>query len=103
MQIKGDALLVVKQVLGIWQNKNPILKQFCFRIRSLLKRFEVWNLKHIDRSENVEAHEAAQQMITEVFVMKADAPMYLGREALSKECQFLLTGEVPREMESRKK
>ena len=49
LQIKGDALLVVKQVLGIWQNKNPILKQFCFRIRSLLKSFEVWNLKHIDR------------------------------------------------------
>ena len=37
VQIKGDALLVVKQVLGVCQNKNPILKQFCFRIRSLLK------------------------------------------------------------------
>ena len=99
MQIKGDALLVVKQVLGIWQNKNPILKQFCFHIRSLLKRFEVWNLKHIDRSENVEAHEAAQQMITEVFVMKSYAPMYLGREALSKEYEFLLTGKAPNKIE----
>ena len=35
--------------------------------------------------------------------MKADALMYLGREALSKECHFLLTGEVPKEIESRKK
>ena len=61
-------------------------------MRSLLKQFEVWNLKHIDRSKNLEAHKASQQMINEVFVMKADAPMYLGREALSKECQFLLTG-----------
>ena len=61
----------------------------------------MWNLKHIDRSENLEAHEADQQMITEVFVMKADVPMYLGREALSKEVQFLLTrdtGKFPKKL-----
>ena len=38
--IRGDALLVVKQVLGVWKSKNPSLKERCFGIKGLLKRFE---------------------------------------------------------------
>ena len=40
LQIKGDALLVVKQVLGVWQSKNPNLRKFCLKVQSLLKKFE---------------------------------------------------------------
>ena len=58
----------------------------------------MWNLKHIDILENLEAHNGAQQMGIEVFVMKVDAPMYLSREALSKEVQFLLKGKFPRKL-----
>ena len=29
LQIKGDALLVVKQVLGVWQTKNTKLRSLC--------------------------------------------------------------------------
>ena len=64
LQIKGDALLVVKQVLGVWQSKNPNLKKFCLKVQNLLKKFEAWSLKHIDRNLNEEAHNAAQEMIT---------------------------------------
>lgn len=35
LQVKGDALLVVKQVLGIWQTKNIKLKNMCFRFKAL--------------------------------------------------------------------
>ena len=63
--IRGDALLVVKQVLGVWKTKNSSLREMCFRIKSLLKRFEAWSIRHIERAINVEAHEAAQGMIGE--------------------------------------
>ena len=76
---RGDALLVVKQVLGIWKSKNTTLKELCFRVKGLLKKFEAWSICHVDRDQNKEAHDAAQSMITEVFVVKSDLPMYHGR------------------------
>ena len=42
--INGDALLVVKQVLGVWKSKNTTLKERCFKIKGLLKRFEAWSI-----------------------------------------------------------
>ena len=50
----------------------------CFRIKRLLGRLDAWNIKHIDRRFNEKAQAVAQDMITEVFIMKADAPMYMG-------------------------
>ena len=58
--IRGDALLVVKQVLGAWKSKNSTLKEMCYIIKGLLKRFEAWSIRHIARAQNEEAHEAAQ-------------------------------------------
>ncbi|MCO5603002.1 hypothetical protein L7F22_057144 [Adiantum nelumboides] len=52
LQIKGDALLAVKQVLGVWKNKYPKLKNLCFRVKALLKKFEAWSLQHVERSQN---------------------------------------------------
>ena len=76
--IKGDALLVVKQVLGVWKSKNTTLKERCFKIKGPLKKFEAWSIKHIEHALNEEAHEVAQVMIGEVFVMKADHALYRG-------------------------
>ncbi|MCO5571567.1 hypothetical protein L7F22_025311 [Adiantum nelumboides] len=95
LQIKGDTLLVVKQVLGVWKNKNPKMNNLCLRVKALLKKFEAWSLQHIERSQNEEAHEAAQGMITCVFVVKANAPLYHGREMLSRD--FLLTARAAKE------
>lgn len=103
LQIKGDALLVVKQVLGVWQSKNPNLKKFCLKIQSLLKRFEVWSLKHIDRNQNEKAHNAAQEMITQLYVIRTDGTMYLGRESLSPIEDFLLMSRLPEGLETTKK
>ena len=97
--IKVDALLVVKQVLGVWKSKNTVLREMCSHIKGLLKKFETWSLRHIDCSQNVEAHNAAQDMVIEVFVLKACIPMYCVRESLSKEENFLLTGMIPSDVE----
>ncbi|MCO5548625.1 hypothetical protein L7F22_002085 [Adiantum nelumboides] len=101
--IRGDALLVVKQVLGVWKTKNSSLREICFKIKSLLKRFETWSIRHIERAMNEKAHDAAQGMIGEIFVLKADRPLYCGREILACEEEFLLTGVVPKDIEKPKK
>ena len=101
--INGDALLVVKQVLEVWKSKNTVLREWCSLIKGLLKRFEAWSLQHIERAKNEEAHNAAQDIITEVFVLKACIPMYCGRESLSKEENFLLACMIPGDVEKHKK
>ena len=80
-----------------------MLKQFCFRICNFLKKFEAWILHHLDRSQNEEAHEVAQGMIADVFVMKADVPLYRGQDALLQEVHYLKTGEIPKEIETKKR
>ncbi|MCO5597494.1 hypothetical protein L7F22_051572 [Adiantum nelumboides] len=101
--IRGDALLVVKQVLGVWKTKNSSLRKICFKIKSLLKRFEAWSIRHIERAMNEEAHDAAQGMIGKIFVLKVDRPLYCGREILAREEEFLLTRVVPKDIEKSKK
>ena len=41
LQIKGDALLIVKQVLGVWQSKNPKLKSSCYKVQGLVRSFHL--------------------------------------------------------------
>ena len=57
----------------------------------------------MERSLNVEAHEAAQGMIGELYVLKADLPLYRGRESLTQEEEFLLTGVIPNVIEKAKR
>ena len=73
--IKGDALLVVKQVLGGWKSKNPVLGDMCFKIKSLLKKFEAWIIWHVECSLSIEAHDATQGMIGELYVLKTTLPL----------------------------
>ena len=101
--IRGDALLVVKQVLGVWKSKNTSLRELCSRIKGLLKKFEAWSIIHVERVLNEEAHNATQSMIGELFVVKADLPLYHGRESLAKEEEFLLTGIIPQAIGKTKK
>ena len=57
--ITRDALLVVKQVLGVWKSKIISLKVVCFRVKGLLKKLKAWIIRHIKRALNEEAHKAA--------------------------------------------
>ena len=79
------------------------MKEICFKIKGLLKKFEAWSIRHIERALNEEAHDAAQGMIGELCVMKADLPLYRGRESLALEEEFLLTGLVPKTLDKAKK
>lgn len=54
LDVRGDSLLVVNQVLSKWQVKEERLGIRCQRVRQLLARFGRWRLSHHDRAHSVE-------------------------------------------------
>jgi len=52
--IRGDSLLVIKQVKGDWQCKEPRLCMRRDRVRELLRQFGSWKLIHHKREKSVE-------------------------------------------------
>ena len=55
--VKGDALLVIKQLLGLWQVKKDSLRKWFYSIKKLLKQFYAIQFKHVVRELNQEADE----------------------------------------------
>jgi ribonuclease HI len=54
LDIRGDSLLVINQVLGKWQCKEERLQVRCERVRKLLQNLGAWRLTHHDRANSVE-------------------------------------------------
>jgi ribonuclease HI len=54
LDVRGDSLLVINQVLGKWQAKEERLQVRRDRIRQLLKAFGGWQLHHHGRANSVE-------------------------------------------------
>ncbi|MCO5573421.1 hypothetical protein L7F22_027192 [Adiantum nelumboides] len=50
--VKGDVLLIVKQILGIWACKNERLREKVQATRRLFNQFEEVQLYHIPRKQN---------------------------------------------------
>ena len=55
--VKGDSMLVVKQVNGEWKTKNPALRSLRTEAEELLARFESSRVEWIPRKENWRADE----------------------------------------------
>jgi ribonuclease HI len=53
LDIRGDSLLVVNQVLGVWECKDARMQVRCDRVRELLQGFGSWQLSHHDRENSV--------------------------------------------------
>ena len=54
LEIRGDSLLVVNQVTGQWEAKEPRLQLRRDRARDLLERFGQWQLIHHPREHSVQ-------------------------------------------------
>jgi ribonuclease HI len=54
LDIRGDSLLVINQVLGKWKCKEERLQTRCERVRKLLQNFGTWRLTHHERANSVE-------------------------------------------------
>ena len=54
LNVRGDSALVINQVTGKWECKEPRLQLRCDRVRFLLQRFGGWSLVHHRRENSVE-------------------------------------------------
>ncbi|MCO5567689.1 hypothetical protein L7F22_021383 [Adiantum nelumboides] len=63
LMVKGDALLIVKQILGIWACKNERLREKVQAIRRFFNQFEEVQLYHIPRKQNEVADLLAQKAV----------------------------------------
>lgn len=53
LEMRGDSLLVVNQVTGVWKVKDKRMEARRDQIRALLRNFAGWTLIHHDRSNSV--------------------------------------------------
>jgi ribonuclease HI len=65
IRIHMDSKLVVEQSLGAWQIKQPHLQPYVDRARELAGRFELVEIKHIPREENVVADALVTELLDE--------------------------------------
>ncbi|MCO5595437.1 hypothetical protein L7F22_049479 [Adiantum nelumboides] len=104
LMVKGDALLIVKQILGIWACKNERLKTKVTSIRKLFSQFEEVQLYHIPRKENEDADLLAQQAVSNqdiahvvIAAIALKDPQYAGMESLTPVVNYIFEGEFPKE------
>ncbi|MCO5567795.1 hypothetical protein L7F22_021491 [Adiantum nelumboides] len=102
--VKGDALLIAKQILGVWACKNERLKTKVTSIRKLFSQFEEVQLYHIPRKENEDANLLAQQAVSNqdkahvvIAAIALKDPQYAGMEFLTHVVNYILEGEFPKE------
>jgi ribonuclease HI len=55
LDIRGDSLLVIRQVEGAWKVRDPRMRELCEEARELLVRFGTTHLAHQARSRSVAA------------------------------------------------
>lgn len=55
LDVRGDSLLVINQVLGEWKVKDERMGKRRDRVRALLRRFGQWRLTHHGREHSVRA------------------------------------------------
>lgn len=92
--VKGDALLVIKQLLDQWQVKKDSLKHWFYAIKRMAKSFEAIQFKHVRREDNQMADQlASSRLQTYVAGLVIPQALYKGREVLKDVDDFLNTGQ----------
>ena len=66
--VRGDALLVIKQLLGLWQVKKESLKTWFYGIKKLARDFDAIQFKHVPREKNHLADALASENL-QTYVM----------------------------------
>ncbi|MCO5571077.1 hypothetical protein L7F22_024809 [Adiantum nelumboides] len=58
--IKGDSMLVIRQIQGTWKVNKEVMKDWFFKVRRLLKSFHVYQIWYVPKNMNTRAHELAE-------------------------------------------
>ncbi|MCO5574731.1 hypothetical protein L7F22_028521 [Adiantum nelumboides] len=100
LMVKGDALLIVRQVQGTWACKNSKLLQWLHEVKLLMKDFKAIQIQHISRQHNKETDNMANTQF-EVMVgeIKFKEPLFQGQDTMEDILYFLETGECPKHLE----
>ncbi|MCO5611865.1 hypothetical protein L7F22_066124 [Adiantum nelumboides] len=100
LMVKGDALLIVRQVQGTWACKNSKLLQWLHEVKLLMKDFEAIQIQHISCQHNKEAYNlASSQFEMMVGAIRFKEPLFQGQEIMEDILYFLETGECPKHLE----
>ncbi|MCO5579806.1 hypothetical protein L7F22_033668 [Adiantum nelumboides] len=100
LMVKGDALLIVRQVQGTWTCKNSKLLQWLHEVKLLMKDFEAIQIQHISRQHNKEVDNVANtQFEVMVGAIKFKEPLFQGQETMEDILYFLEIGECPKHLE----
>jgi len=65
VDVRGDSELVVRQVRGEYETRNPTLRERRVTARELLERFDDWSIEHVPRSVNERADRLASEALDE--------------------------------------
>ncbi|GMU78965.1 MAG: hypothetical protein AMXMBFR46_17580 [Acidimicrobiia bacterium] len=55
VEVRGDSMLVIRQVEGTWKVKQAHLRPLVDEVRELLRGYEAVSLVHVPREENTDA------------------------------------------------
>ncbi|MCO5585759.1 hypothetical protein L7F22_039695 [Adiantum nelumboides] len=100
LMVKGDALLIVRQVQGTWACKNSKLLEWLDEVKLLMKDFEAIQIQHISHQYNKEADNMANtQFEVMVGAIKFKEPLFQKQETMEDILYFLETGECPKHLE----
>jgi ribonuclease HI len=65
VKVKGGSQLIVRQVTGTWQTKEPRLHKLRDRVRELANEFEEFEIHDIPREENKEADALVEEAFSD--------------------------------------
>ena len=90
LMVKGDSLLIIRQVQGVWKVQKDSLRPLLQQVMQLQDQFVECQFRHIPRDKNARAHELASRIVAqEVGVHVVNMSFYKGRESLEEEeCVF---------------
>ncbi|MCO5595446.1 hypothetical protein L7F22_049488 [Adiantum nelumboides] len=87
LMVKGDALLIVRQVQGTWACKNSKLLQWLHEVKLLMKDFQAIQIQHNKEADNM----ANTQFEVMVGAIKFKEPLFQGQETMEDILYFLET------------
>lgn len=65
VEVRGDSQLIVRQVTGDWQTKEPHFREIRDRVRKVADKFEQFEIQHIPREDNREADALVEQAFSD--------------------------------------
>ncbi|MCO5608680.1 hypothetical protein L7F22_062894 [Adiantum nelumboides] len=97
LMVKGDELLIVRQVQGTWACKNSKLLQWLHEVKLLMKDFKAIQIQHISHQHNKEADNMANtQFEVMVGAIKFKEPLFQRQETMEDILYFLEIKPLPR-------